>query len=45
MGAGDDYELWNDTHAATLEDFGLSELDADGNRNVFHPDAWPLLPR
>jgi hypothetical protein len=44
-GAGDDYELWNNTHAATLEDYGLRELDADGNRNLFHPDSWPFLPR
>jgi len=42
-GAGDDYDLWNNTHSATLEDYGLSELDADGNRNLFHPDAWPFL--
>jgi hypothetical protein len=44
-GAGDDYDLWNNAHTAALEDYGLNELDADGNRNLFHPDAWPLLPR
>jgi hypothetical protein len=44
-GAGDDYDLWNNAHAATLEDYGLRELDADGNRSLFHPDAWPFLPR
>jgi hypothetical protein len=44
-GAGDDYELWNNAHAATLQDYLLRELDADGNRNLFHPDAWPFLPR
>jgi len=44
-GAGDDYELWNNAHTATLEDYGLRELDANRNRNLFHPDAWPFLPR
>ncbi len=44
-GAGDDHELWNHAHTATLEDYGLRELDADGNRTLFHPDAWPFLPR
>jgi len=42
--AGDDYALWNNTHAATLDDYRLQELDAHGNRNLFHPDAWPFLP-
>ena len=41
--AGDDYDLWNNAHTAALEDYGLKELDADGNRNLFHPDAWPFL--
>jgi hypothetical protein len=44
-GAGDDYDLWNNAHAATLEEYGLRELDAHGNRSLFHPDAWPFLPR
>jgi hypothetical protein len=44
-GAGDDYELWNNAHTATLQDYGLRELDANRNRNLFHPDAWPFLPR
>jgi hypothetical protein len=44
VGAGDDYDLWNNAHTATLEDYRLSELDADKNRNLFHPDAWPFLP-
>jgi hypothetical protein len=43
-GAGDDHDLWNHAHSATLEDYGLRELDAHGNRNLFHPDAWPFLP-
>ncbi|CAN0504772.1 unnamed protein product, partial [Phaeothamnion confervicola] len=42
-GAGDDYELWNNVHTATLLDYNLQELDADRNRNLFHPDAWPLF--
>jgi hypothetical protein len=28
-----------------LEDYGLPELDTNGNRNLFHPEAWPFLPR
>lgn len=44
-GAGDDYDLWNNAHSATLKDYGLQELDANGNRNLFHPEAWPFLPR
>lgn len=44
-GGGDDYELWNNAHSATLADYDLEELDADGNRNLFHPDAWPFLLR
>lgn len=44
-GAGDDYDLWNHAHTATLQDYGLAELDEDGNRNLFHLDAWPILPR
>jgi hypothetical protein len=42
---GDDYDLWINAHTATLEDYGLRELGAAGNRNLFHPDAWPSLPR
>jgi hypothetical protein len=45
IGAGDDYDLWNNAHTAALEDYGLRELDDDGNRILFHPDAWPSLPR
>jgi hypothetical protein len=44
-GAGDDYDLWNHAHSAALEDYSLRELDPDGNRVLFHPDAWPFLPR
>lgn len=41
--AGDDYDLWNNAHSATLEEYRLNELDANRNRNLFHPDAWPFL--
>ncbi len=44
-GAGDDYSLWNNTHSATLLDYRLQELGIHGNRNLFHPDAWPFFPR
>jgi hypothetical protein len=44
-GAGDDYELWNNAHTATLQDYGLRELDTNGNRSLFHPDAWQFLLR
>ena len=43
--AGDDYDLWNNAHTATLEDYNLEELDPNRNRNLFHHDAWPFLPR
>jgi hypothetical protein len=38
-GAGDDGDLWNNAHTATLEDYGLHELDAEGRRTLYHPDA------
>jgi len=43
MGAGDDYDLWNNAHTATLVDYNLEELDDQGNRNLFHPEAWPYF--
>ena len=43
-GAGDDFNLWNNAHSAALEDYQLEELDEEGNRNLYHPDAWPLIP-
>jgi hypothetical protein len=43
-GAGDDYYLWNNAHAATLANYGLQELDENGNRNLFHPNAWLYFP-
>lgn len=33
--------VWNDTHAATLEDYKLSEYDEFGNDNIYHPDIKP----
>ena len=34
------YEVWNNTHTATLEDYGISELDSNKNRTLYHPDTW-----
>lgn len=42
-GAGGDYDLWNNAHTATLEDYRLPDFDAAGNRTLYHPDAWPFL--
>jgi hypothetical protein len=33
------YEVWNDTHTATLEDYQLADNDAQGNSLLYHPDA------
>ncbi|WP_317196659.1 type VI secretion system tube protein TssD [Hymenobacter negativus] len=33
------YEVWNDTHTATLEDYQLADNDAQGNSFLYHPDA------
>jgi len=33
-----DYDLYNDLHTATLEDFKLSEFDKNGMDNIYHPD-------
>ena len=41
-GSDPSYEVWNNAHTATLEDFGLSEKDIDGNSTLFHPDTWGL---
>jgi len=37
------YDDWNDMHTATLEDFGLSDLDSNNNSVLYHPDAWGYL--
>jgi uncharacterized Zn-binding protein involved in type VI secretion len=34
------YDVWNDAHTATLEDFKISERDASGNSTLYHPDTW-----
>jgi uncharacterized Zn-binding protein involved in type VI secretion len=34
------YDVWNDAHTATLEDFRISERDASGNSTLYHPDTW-----
>ena len=31
--------IWNNVHTATLEDFGIADFDASGNRSLYHPDA------
>ena len=41
-GGEGNYELWNDTHTATLEDYGLTEppyAQRDGHP-LYHPDAF-----
>ena len=42
-GAGDDYDLWNNAHTGTLEDYRLSDFDLEGNRTLYHPDVWDLF--
>ncbi|MFN6104455.1 MAG: hypothetical protein ACK5EA_08395, partial [Planctomycetaceae bacterium] len=44
-GAGNNSDLWNNAHTATLEDYRLSELDELRRRTniLYHPDAWPFL--
>ena len=37
------YEVWNNAHSATLKDFDLEELDTNGNRNLYHEDAWQAV--
>jgi hypothetical protein len=37
------YDVWNDTHTATLEDYGLADKDPNGNPTLYHPDTWSLL--
>ena len=38
-GHGDDRELWNNAHTATLEDYGLKE----GTGVLYHPDAEKMM--
>ena len=35
LGSADMYEVWNDVHTATLEDYGISDAD------LFHPGLAP----
>ncbi|QDT00865.1 hypothetical protein [Adhaeretor mobilis] len=42
-GAGNDYDLWNNAHTGTLEDYRLPDFDANGNRTPYHPDTWHLF--
>lgn len=37
------YEVWNDAHTATLEDYGLADRDNNGNSTLYHPDTWGLM--
>lgn len=41
-GADAGYDIWQDVHAATLEDYGLSDFISEGDHNLYHPDAWAL---
>jgi hypothetical protein len=38
-GADTSYELWNDLHTATLEDYQIQELDKFGKMKLYHPDV------
>ena len=45
-GQGDDYELWNDLHTATLEDYGLREnLDDLYENPLYHWEAAIFISR
>lgn len=45
-GKGDDYELWNDLHTATLEDYGLREnLDDLYENPLYHWEAAIFISR
>ena len=38
----DAHALWENTHTATLEDYGLQEIK-NGVRQLYHPDAAKFL--
>ena len=38
-GRGADFELWNNLHTATLEDYGLREKDDKGGYSLYHQSA------
>lgn len=42
-GAGNDYDLWNNAHTGTLEDYQLPDFDINGNRTLYHPSTWHLF--
>lgn len=33
------YQVWNDAHTASLEDYQLADFDAQGKSVLYHPDA------
>ena len=33
------YDVWNNAHTATLEDFNIAEYDALNNSTLYHPDT------
>jgi hypothetical protein len=35
LGSSEMYDVWNDVHTATLEDYGISDSD------LFHPGLAP----
>ena len=46
LGIADDvdasYEIWNDAHSATLEDYKIFELDENRNNLLYHPETYNL---
>jgi len=38
----DDYDTWNNTHSATLDDYKIFELDSNRNNILYHPDTYGL---
>lgn len=37
-----DYDTWNNTHSATLDDYKIFELDSNRNNILYHPDTYGL---
>lgn len=44
-GRGDDFELWNNLHTATLEDYRLREKDDNGEYLLYHKSASKFFPK
>lgn len=42
-GGGNDWDLWNNAHTATLEDYRIIEK-INGRYQLYHPDAATYLP-